>query len=46
MSEKSTGTNAIGTALHEDLSVQISGERHYITAYHTFLNMFCSDYSQ
>jgi len=35
MSEKSTGTNAIGTAIHEDLSVQISGEEHYITAYHT-----------
>lgn len=35
MSEKSTGTNAIGTALHDDCSVQISGEDHYITAYHT-----------
>lgn len=34
MSEKSTGTNAIGTALYEDCSVQTSGEDHYIEAYH------------
>jgi len=35
MSEKSTGTNAIGTAIYDDCSVQTSGEDHYITAYHT-----------
>lgn len=34
MSEKSTGTNAIGTALYEDCSVQTSGKHHYIEAYH------------
>jgi len=34
MSEKSTGTNAIGTAIFENLSVQISGKEHYITVYH------------
>ncbi|AKA68228.1 sigma-54-dependent Fis family transcriptional regulator [Clostridium scatologenes] len=34
MSEKSTGTNAIGTALYEDCSVQTSGKDHYIEAYH------------
>jgi len=34
MSEKSTGTNAIGTAIYEDSSVQISGKEHYITTYH------------
>lgn len=34
MSEKSTGTNAIGTALYEKTSVQTSGEEHYINAYH------------
>lgn len=33
MSEKSTGTNAIGTALYENSSVQISGEEHFINAY-------------
>lgn len=36
MSEKSTGTNAIGTALHEDCSFQISGEEHFINAYHVW----------
>jgi len=36
MSEKSTGTNAIGTAIYENCSVQTSGEDHYITAYYTF----------
>lgn len=34
MSEKSAGTNAIGTALYENCSVQISGENHFITAFH------------
>ncbi|MDD3168122.1 MAG: sigma 54-interacting transcriptional regulator [Eubacteriales bacterium] len=34
MSEKSAGTNAIGTALYENCSVQISGEEHYITPFH------------
>jgi len=36
MSEESTGTNAIGTAIYEDCSVQISGKEHYITTYHRF----------
>ncbi|MCB2294957.1 sigma 54-interacting transcriptional regulator [Clostridium algoriphilum] len=36
MSEKSTGTNAIGTSIYEDCSVQTSGGDHYINAYHTF----------
>ncbi len=35
MSEESTGTNAIGTAIYEDYSVQTSGEDHYIKAYHS-----------
>ncbi|MDF2881237.1 MAG: sigma-54-dependent Fis family transcriptional regulator [Clostridiaceae bacterium] len=34
MSEKSTGTNAIGTSLAEDCSVQISGTEHFINVYH------------
>jgi len=34
MSERSAGTNAIGTALYENCSVQISGEEHYIAAFH------------
>ena len=34
MSEKSTGTNAIGTALAEDCPVQISGKEHFINVYH------------
>lgn len=36
MSEKSTGTNAIGTALYENCSVQTSGEDHFITAYYAW----------
>jgi len=36
MSEKSTGTNAIGTALYENCSVQTSGEDHFITAYYVW----------
>jgi len=35
MSEKSTGTNAIGTAIYEDCSLQTSGNDHYLTVYHT-----------
>lgn len=34
MSEKSAGTNAIGTALYENCSVQISGNEHYIIPFH------------
>ena len=34
MSERSAGTNAIGTALYENGSIQTSGEDHYITAFH------------
>ncbi|MDD4564619.1 MAG: sigma 54-interacting transcriptional regulator, partial [Eubacteriales bacterium] len=34
MSEESAGTNAIGTALYEDCSIQISGEEHFIRAFY------------
>lgn len=34
MDEISIGTNAMGTALAEEMPVQISGEEHYVTAYH------------
>ncbi|OAA84016.1 sigma-54-dependent Fis family transcriptional regulator [Clostridium ljungdahlii] len=33
MSEKSAGTNAIGTALFENLSVQVSGKEHFINIF-------------
>lgn len=36
MSEESTGTNAIGTALYENCSVQISGEEHFINTYYVW----------
>lgn len=36
MSEKSAGTNAIGTALHENCSVQTSGEEHFIYMFHVW----------
>jgi PAS domain S-box len=34
MDEKSIGTNAIGTAIKEDIPVQISASEHFINAYH------------
>ncbi|SES84948.1 sigma-54-dependent Fis family transcriptional regulator [Anaerobranca gottschalkii] len=34
MDEKNIGTNAMGTALAEGKPVQVSGEEHYIKAYH------------
>lgn len=34
MDEGSIGTNAMGTALAEEMPVQISGDEHYIEAYH------------
>jgi PAS domain S-box-containing protein len=34
MDEESIGTNAMGTAIAEGIPVQISGEEHFITAYH------------
>ena len=34
MSEKGAGTNAIGTALYENCSVQTSGKDHYITDFY------------
>jgi len=34
MSEKSAGTNAMGTALYENCSIQTSGEDHYLTAFY------------
>lgn len=34
MSEESIGTNAMGTAIVEAIPVQVSGEEHFIKAYH------------
>ncbi|WP_461204302.1 sigma-54-dependent Fis family transcriptional regulator [Clostridium sp. DL1XJH146] len=34
MDEKSIGTNAMGTAIRENISIQISAKEHFITAYH------------
>ncbi len=34
MSEKHIGTNAMGTALWEEMPVQISGEEHFVKVYH------------
>ncbi|NOQ24944.1 MAG: AAA family ATPase [Bacteroidales bacterium] len=34
MSESSIGTNAMGTAISEDASVQITAKEHFISAYH------------
>lgn len=34
MSENSIGTNAMGTAIKEDMPIQISAKEHFITAYH------------
>lgn len=36
MSEKSAGTNGIGTAIFEDSSLQISGEQHFINVFHVW----------
>ncbi len=36
MSEMCIGTNAMGTAIAEDMPVQISGKEHFIKAYHTW----------
>lgn len=36
MSEKSAGTNAMGTAIFEDSSVQISGEEHFINIFQIY----------
>lgn len=36
MSEEAIGTNAMGTSIAEDMPVQISGEEHFIKAYHTW----------
>lgn len=36
MSEKSAGTNAIGTAIYENSSVQTSGEEHFIKMFHVW----------
>lgn len=36
MSEKSAGTNGIGTAIVENASLQISGEQHYINVFHVW----------
>lgn len=33
MSEKSAGTNGIGTAIAENISLQISGEEHFIKVF-------------
>ncbi|WP_035293840.1 sigma-54-dependent Fis family transcriptional regulator [Clostridium sp. KNHs214] len=34
MDEKSIGTNAMGTAISEDVAIQISAKEHFINAYH------------
>jgi len=34
LSEKSAGTNAMGTAIYENCSIQASGEDHFITSFH------------
>ncbi|QCX33763.1 PAS domain-containing protein [Caloramator sp. E03] len=34
MNENSIGTNAMGTAINEDMPIQISAKEHFITAYH------------
>lgn len=34
MSENSIGTNAMGTAIKENMPIQISAKEHFITAYH------------
>ncbi|WBW98561.1 sigma-54-dependent Fis family transcriptional regulator [Oceanirhabdus sp. W0125-5] len=34
MNEKSIGTNAMGTAIKEDMPIQISAKEHFIEAYH------------
>jgi putative nucleotidyltransferase with HDIG domain len=36
MSEKSAGTNGIGTAIFENNSLQISGEQHFIKVFHVW----------
>lgn len=36
MSEKSAGTNGIGTAIFEDCSLQIIGEEHFINVFHVW----------
>jgi PAS domain S-box-containing protein len=36
MSEKSAGTNGIGTTIHEDCSLQVSGEEHFIKIFHVW----------
>ncbi|MCT4593471.1 MAG: sigma 54-interacting transcriptional regulator [Anaeromicrobium sp.] len=34
MSEQSCGTNSIGTALHENCSIQMAGKEHFINIFH------------
>lgn len=34
MSEKSTGTNAIGTSIYENNPIQMAGKQHYLNVYH------------
>lgn len=36
MSEKSAGTNGIGTAISENCSLQVSGEEHFIEVFHVW----------
>lgn len=36
MDEKSIGTNAMGTSIYENRPLQISGEEHFVKAYHTW----------
>lgn len=46
MSERSTGTNAIGTALYEDCPVQMAERDHYINAYHIWTCSACTIHSE
>lgn len=46
MSEESTGTNAIGTALKEDCPIQMAEKDHYIKAYHIWTCSACTIHSE
>lgn len=46
MNEKSTGTNAIGTALQEDCPIQMAEKDHYIKAYHIWTCSACTIHSE
>ena len=41
MSERSCGTNAIGTSLHEKCPIQMAGKQHFIGIYHVWTCSAC-----